>query len=142
MRPTFRLVLGTLAAVAGAHLLVYRGLLGIQRLHPDAVPAEGDEWLFLLVASPVVLAVALLCRRSPSRWAATANAALAALVATAYFFVLDCCEVSWGELVGHDVWLGDEGYWLITALRTGIQWVAFALAALALWRPVPARGSD
>jgi hypothetical protein len=96
---------------------------------------DDDLLLLVLAAGPIVVTVAVLCRRSASRLSVVMNALLAALVTHAYFVVVDWWEVGWGEEVGHDVWLGSLSYWTFAALRIALTWMAFALSALTLWRP-------
>jgi hypothetical protein len=122
----------TLVALTFAHLVLYRAILGVPRLDPHD-PAE-ERWFPLLLSSVVVLAAAgLACRLYSSRLAAFGGALLAAVTTESYFVAVDWLEVGSGNEVGHDIWLGDEGYWSLSIIRVLIFGIAFAIVVGASW---------
>jgi hypothetical protein len=124
-------VVGSTLVVAVLGHLLYRRVFCIS-ISGDELGADPCVASAVSLAV-VVIGVAAACRSYPSWRSAAVGGVIAGVTAEAYVLCADWMEVGWNGLVGHDMWFGDEAYWVLSGVRIVLYSIALALVAAMSW---------
>lgn len=141
MRAHILVSLVAFASTAIVHLGVYRMLWQMYRANPNS-PVEQPVLPFLMGCIIVMLIVASRASSLRRWYQVLIGAFVSAVAVQVYFLLVDVLEIGWGNLVLHDIWVGDLGYWRLAGARAATCFTGFLAASLVAWRIRSRRRSD